>query len=494
MNSTLDFLGNWNNALLLGGCVTYFGSRFVLPLMGKTSSQFPCIEKMSQQFGTLWTFDFSATALSSFYSLYQDCQVMRSSGNPSNDRSLPFNRDLKVGVERRIAATALKLFSTFVLLRAGLHGLGALSSGPGVKLQTAGAVAGLMGHSLDFYELSAQKKDSLINENWPDDDSLRVPYEANIIFQQVIKGLVIGLKTISVLALLSKTELPSPARRIFNAKPLKFVVDNQPLLTHSLLVSLLVTSYLKEIDPRLKKGGSPKSIKTTTPEFIFQDLPKSSELTKLIEALSEMLVELGLETLGDLRLLSLGKGAKALSDFRNLPKVFADIQSVISSANECIESKRKLSSDPNSQEYIKGFHRSLTQLMASIANLTKDLAGALKYIGAFGGVAYLSSRVQLFSNIKNFLGAALALQELIVKDIPGCRRERDFRGRTLYLLLLVMHSGILFQSGLGGAAVKLAGRVTKSTTRLTISPRFNKAVALMTASCAVGSRYLRQRP
>ena len=88
-NFTLDFLDNWNNALLIGGCLTYFGSRVVLPLMGKSSSQFPCIEKMSQQFDSLWTFDFSAAALSSFYSLYQDCQVMRSSGNPSYDLSLP---------------------------------------------------------------------------------------------------------------------------------------------------------------------------------------------------------------------------------------------------------------------------------------------------------------------------------------------------------------------------------------------------------------------
>ena len=355
-----------------------------------------------------------------------------------------------------------------------------------------------MGHSLDFYELSAQKKDSLKKEKWSQStevvDRIRVPYDVNIFYQQWLKGLTIGLKALSFLALFSKLSLPSSARRIFNQRPIKLLVDNQELITHGLLVNLLATTYLKEVDPRTLQINLHLHEQRPKTNFFFQVLPNSSEFTMLIEALSEMIVELGLESIGDLRLSSLGKGAKAFSDFRNLPKVFADVKFLIFRSNEFISCIRSLNRNSQNHHAITVYNRKLSLLLIAISYLAKDLAGALKYMGAFGGVAYLSSRVQLFSNIENLLGAALALRELVVMDIPGYRSARNHRERKRNLLLLVMHSGILFQSGLGEAAVKLAGRVTNSPTMLKITPRLNKAVALMTASCAFRLRCPVQRP
>ncbi len=501
--AAFDFMSDWGNTLLVGGCATYLVGRVLLPLLGKSAENYPYLSKMNAKFITFWTFDDFATVSSSVFVGFSDIMTLRD--NRSNqeiqegerDRSdADIVNDIRAGdpkwvhrpnvemitgnyhdrcvwVARRSLATFLKIFSAYVLVHEGLKSVGALKTGPSLMIKACGATAGLAGLVIELYDIQSRKNDyndhslygQLVKSPKPGDviaidrAGFDEAYTKDLTYSQVVKVIVMGVKVMALLSTLSKVEFGGLAGRVMKNSYLGKVLENSNDIFNGLFIGLTATLFIQKVHVGANKDKWTEDNGTWLPKYVLKKFSNSREFVRLTEAIAAALTDFGYDILEKTDLGALGKFAKSFDSFLDVPKVFEKTGGLIDKGTEIVNDIVV-----NGRVSARGIQEATLAVIKFLGNTF----AALKFIGAFGGVAYLSDRVKGFGYIKNGLssvGAIMTIPEGIFfpKKDWGAKDDKE---RYIASAIIAMSLGSLFLNGMGGLASAFGDKI--------IAPGVNK--------------------
>lgn len=507
--AAFDFMNDWGNTLLVGGCATYLAGRVLLPLLGKSAENYPYLSKMNAKFITFWTFADFATVSSSVFVGFSDIMTLRDNRNNQQIRegergrtdddivnargldvpkwthrpnvemipsSNPHDRtrdyhDRCIWVARRSLATFLKMFSAYVLVHEGLKSVGALKTGPSLMIKACGATAGLAGLGIEFYDIQSRKNDynntndlytQLVKSPKPGDvidrANFNETYTQDLTYSQVVKIIIMGVKVMSLLSTLSKVEFGGLAGRVMKNPYVGKVLGNSNDIFNGLFIGLTATLFIQKVHVGANKDKWTEDTGTWFPKYVLKKFSNSREFVRLTEAIAAALTDFGYDVLEKTDLGALGKFAKSFDSFLDVPKVFEKMGGLIDKGTEIVND---IVNDRVSA-------RGIQEATLAVIKFLGDTFAALRFIGAFGGVAYLSDRVKGFGYIKNGLssvGAIMTISEGIFFPKKDWERK-DNKERYIASAIIAMSLGSLFLNGMGGLASAFGDKI--------IAPGVNK--------------------
>ena len=468
--AALDFLNDWQNTLLVGGCITYFAGRTVLPMLGKSAENYPYLAKMNNQFINFWVFaDFAKLAGSGFGAAYTIKSVLSQSSKPNQEirkgqkngesdgwvhlpnRGMTFDGDRNKWLARHTLSTALKIFSAYVAVHEGLKSIGALQKGPSSTLKVASGAGGIFAYSHDLFDLRWQKQDykkhslyeSIAKDGTGQADFDRV-YVTNITYTQALKVLFIGVKTMALLSTLSKMECGGFAKKVIDHKCTQALLSHSDDVFNGLFAAITTTLFMQKVHVGADKAKWEKKQGTWATKYFFEDFLASREFVRLLEAASTTLIDLGYDVLGETDIGKLGKFAKSFDAFLYVPKITERTGGLYDKVSSfCSEPSKR-----------KAWKASLDAI-----KLLSDTFAALKFIGAFGGIAYLSDRTKRLGYLKNGFSVVAAVMT-ISEEIFFPDRETE----ALRKFVILASTGSLFLNGFGGLSAAFGDRVPAPAT------------------------------
>ncbi|WP_316359146.1 hypothetical protein [Candidatus Neptunichlamydia sp. REUL1] len=482
--AALDFMNDWQSALLVGGCVTYLAGRVVLPLLGKSPENHPYLSKMNAKFITFWTFaDFAKVSSSIFVGVSdvmtlaerqkknqeiregeRENQEVREGQRDAEDRRWVHrpNAEMTLNGERyrwvayRSFATLLKMFSAYVLVHEGLKSVGALKTGPSSMVKAYGATAGLVSLGIDLYDIQLRKNDYKTNNlyeslrkdvaiNKADFDSA---YLGDLTYRQAAKVITMSVKVMALLSTLSKAELGGLGGRVMKNPYMGKVLENSNDIFNGLFIALTGVLFAQKVHVGANKDKWMADDGTWLLKHVLKSFSDSREFVRLVEGTATTLIDLGYDILAETDLGALGKFAKSFDSFLCVPKVSERTGGLI-------DKSAKVITDFNMRNVWKaGF---------AVIKLFADTFAALKFIGAFGGVAYLSGRVKGLGYLKSgfsFIGAIMTISEEVFFPEVHSRTGRNKNSLTQRTLIVLASTGSLFLNGMGGLATAFGDKVT----------------------------------
>ncbi|NRA90315.1 MAG: hypothetical protein HRU43_04225 [Simkaniaceae bacterium] len=460
LSAASDFLNEWQNTLLVSGCITYFVGRTVLPIFGKSAENYPCLAKMNNQFFHFWIFaDFANLAGSGFGAAYTIKSVLSQPDRENRQirggqktynggwvhlpmKGMTLDGDRNKWLARHTLSTALKIFSAYVAVHEGLKSIGALQKGPSSTLKVVSGVGGIFAYSHDLLDLSWQKQDykkhslhGRIAKEDTEQEAFDNAYLKNITYTQALKGLFIGVKFMALLSTLSKMEYGG----------LKKVMDHKYTddLFNCLFVGITTTLFFQKIYASDNLANWQERQKTWATKYFFEDFLASRDFVRLLEAASTTLIDFGYDVLGETDIGKLGKFAKSFDSFLYVPKI----------AKRTVDLKDKLYTLYSEPSKEKAWNTSLAAI-----KLLSDTFAALKFIAAFGGIAYLSERTKLgyLKNGAGVVSAVMTISEEIFFPDKKKEAQRKF--------VILASAASLFLNGFGGLSAAFGDRVPAPAT------------------------------
>jgi len=470
--AALDFMNSWQSTLLVGGCVTYLAGRVVLPLLGKSAENHPYLAKINAKFITFWAFADFAKVSSSIFVGVSDVMTLRdgrtnreiregerniggdiSIHRPNAEMTLNGNR--YTWVAYRSLATLLKMCSAYVLVHEGLKSVGALKAGPSSMMKAYGATAGLAGLGIDLYDVQSRKNDyganplhaSLKKDPAINNDDFNGAYTKDLTYSQAVKVIIIGVKVMALLSALSKAELGGLPGRVMKNPYMGKVLENSNDIFNGMFIGLTATLFVQQVHVGANKDKWTADTGTWLAKHVFTSFSDSREFVRLVEGLASVAIDLGYDALAETDLGALGKFAKSFDSFLYVPKVSER-------AGGLIDKGAKVITDFNM--------RNVWKATLAVIKLLGDTFAALKFIGAFGGVAYLSDRVKGIGYIKNgfsSIGAIMTISEEVffpTRDWSAKNKKQMYVSSSI----IAASFGSLFLNGMGGLAAAFGNKIT----------------------------------
>ena len=509
----LDFMNSWHIIVFAGGVSTYLAGRVVLPLIGKSAENYPSIKKISTQLSSYWAFsNFSAVSVGAF-TCFSDLQTVlkddrnakeiRAGERHSNRRDwvnvpndeMTFSGDKYDWAARRLLATSLKMFSSCILVHAGLKGVGAIKSSPSNMRQVYGAASGFMGFGLDWYDLKTREWDydphnrlypnSLLRQSLKKDgvqvEDFDNVYKKDLQYRQMIAICVMALKAMSLISSLSKAEVGGLTGRIINNSVFGTLVKYSNDVFHLLFMGMIGIQLTQKLDGGASKAEWSQSPKKSLSKYLFKDLAGSREFIRLLEATATTVVDFGLEILPGTDLGALGKFAKSFDSFLYLPDVSKKAGEMIDRGWEVYKKKKCIN---------------VWKATYAIFKLIGNTASACKFIGAFGGIYYFSSRTKKFGYIKNGFGATTAMMSITEELFPlvpeSAWDKKSDKQKLKSLVVLSASVSSLFLNGFGGLATAF-GKNIPPPTKQNFKPwvynfaKLNAAISTIAGNCISAS-------
>ncbi len=483
--AALDFMNHWQSTLLVGGCLTYLAGRAVLPLLGKSAENHPYLAKMNAKFASFWAFADFAKVSSSIFVGVSDAWTLTATDRTNDeirvgtrDRSdyeilagqrpdAPMWRhrpnvemirgtytDRCAWVGYRSLATILKIFSAYVLVHEGLKAVGALKAGPSSMMKAYGATAGLAGLGIDLYDVQSRKNDyrnhnlsAQLMKAGVNKGEFDGAYINDLRWSQAVKVIVMGVKVMALLSALSKAELGGLAGRVMKNPYMGKVLENSNDIFNGLFLGLTGVLFAQQVHVGANKDKWTEDTGTWWAKYPLESFSKSREFVRLVEGTATTLIDLGYDVLAETDLGALGKFAKSFDSFLYVPKVSERAGGLIDKVSKAI-------TDFNMRNVWKaGF---------AVIKLLADTFAALKFIGAFGGVAYLSDRVKGLGYLKNgfsSIGAIMTISEEVffpTRDWSAKNKKQMYISSAIIAASL----GSLFLNGMGGLAAAFGDKIT----------------------------------
>ena len=471
--AALDFMNNWQSTLLVGGCVTYLAGRVVLPLLGKSTENHPYLSKMNAKFITFWAFADFAKVSSSIFVGVSDVMTLTDSRTNQEIREgewdagdnrwvhrpnaeMTLNGNRYTWVAYRSLATLLKMFSAYVLVHEGLKSVGALKTGPSSMVKAYGATAGLAGLGIDLYDVESRKDDYAAHNLYPrlrKDATINKAdfdgaYINDLSYSQAVKVIIMGVKVMALLSALSKAELGGLAGRVMKNPYIEKVLENSNDIFNGIFIGLTATLFAQQVHVGANKSKWTEDTGTWWAKYALKSFSDSREFVRLVEGTATTLIDLGYDALAETDLGALGKFAKSFDSFLYVPKVSERTGGLIDKSAKAI-------TDFNMRNVWKaGF---------AVIKLLADTFAALKFIGAFGGVAYLSGRVKGLGYLKNgfsSIGAIMTISEEVFFPEVDRGTGRNKNSLTQRTLIVLASTGSLFLNGMGGLAAAFGDKIT----------------------------------
>lgn len=469
--AALDFMNNWQSTLLVGGCLTYLAGRVVLPLLGKSAENHPYLAKMNAKFISFWAFADFAKVSSSFFVLGSDIAAAASSRTNQEIREgewdagdarwvhrpnaeMTLNGNRYTWVACRSLATFLKMFSAYVLVREGLKAVGALKAGPSSMMKAYGATAGLVGLGMDLYDVQSRKNDYRAHNL---SDQLRKAgvnqgefdgvYINDLRWSQAVKVFIMGVKVMALLSALSKAEPGGLVGRVMKNPYMGKVLENSNDIFNGLFIGLTGVLFAQQVHVGANKDKWTEDTGTWWAKYALKSFSDSREFVRLVEGTATTLIDLGYDALAETDLGALGKFAKSFDGFLYVPKVSER-------AGGLIDKGAKVITDFNM--------RNVWKAHLAVIKLLGDTFAALKFIGAFGGVAYLSDRVKGFGYLKNgfsSIGAIMTISEEVFFPTRDWS-AKDNKQMYISSSIIAASLGSLFLNGMGGLAAAFGDKIT----------------------------------
>ncbi len=471
--AALDFMNTWQNTLLIGSCVTYWAGRVVLPLLGKSAENHPYLSKMNAQFNSFWAFGDFAKISSSFFVLGSDIATANSGRQLKAIRKGEWNEKEERWIHRpnaemtlngnrytwaayRSLATLLKMFSAYIAVHAGLKSVGALKAEPSSMMKTCGAAAGLAGLGIDFYDVQSRKKDyaednlykSLCHSDLKDPTKAEFDnaYIKDLSYSQASRVIGICAKVIALLSILSKAEPSGFVGRVMKNPYMGKILENSDDISNGLLIGLIGISGVQQVDVGANKNKWTGKAGTWWAKYAIKSFPESREFIRLVEGTATTLTDFGYDVLAGIDIGSLGKFAKSFDSFLYVPKISERTGGLIDKVGDVIKERSS---------------RNIWKTVFAIVKLFADTFAALKFIGAFEGVVYLSGRVKGLGYLKNgfsSIGAIMAISEEVffceIKEGKGDKKPLIQR-----TLIVLGSTGSLFLNGMGGLASAFSDKI-----------------------------------
>lgn len=496
LRAGIDFFSDWQGTLLVGGCLTYLGGKVVLPLLGKSADAHPYLAKMNAKFITFWAFDDFARAASAGFVLYSDVKAYRDTRTNKQIREGEFDRTHNKWVHfpndemvrdgksrlawivRRSIGTGLKMISAAVVVHEGLKSVGILESGPSAHTKAWAGGLGILGLAQDIYDLEQRKDDY---QNHCLENSLRAEdavgnrakkadfnhaYQMNLFYTQIMKGLIIGVKAMAILSTLNEAKVGGLIGRVTNSGLAGKLVKHSEHIFNWIFIAMAANWLTQEfhVGANLKKWK--EEDKKALEKYLFKDFTDSRELVRLIEATATTLLDFGVEILGNADVKTLGKFAKGFDSFLYVPVAAGRI-------TKTYDAVTKLAKERNLREAWNTTH--------AVFKMIGDFGAALRFIGSFGGIAYISSRTKMFGYIKNIFSATAAAMT-IFEEIWFPKKEWSKKSDDEILLSLLALTGSAgsFMLNAGGGLSSAFGHLVTPPAKGTFPPsyfNFNKLMA-----------------
>jgi len=471
--AALDFMNSWQSTLLVGGCLTYLAGRVILPLLGKSAENHPYLAKMNAKFITFWAFADFAKVSSSMFVGVSDVMTLRDGRTNQEIREgewdgvgnrwvhrpnaeMTLNGSRRVWVASRSFATLLKIFSAYVLVHEGLKSVGALKTGPSSMMKAYGAIAGIVGLGFDWSDIKQRKIDyaanplhaSLKKDIAINDADFNGAYTKDLTYSQAVKVIIVGVKVMALLSALSKAELGGLAGRVMKNPYMGKVLENSNDIFNGIFIVLTWTLFAQQVHVGANKDKWTDDTGTWWAKYALKSFTDSREFVRLVEGTATTLIDLGYDALAETDLGALGKFAKSFDSFLYVPKVSER-------AGGLIDKGAKVITDFNT--------RNVWKATLAVIKLLGDTFAALKFISAFGGIAYLSDRVKGFGYLKNgfsSIGAIMTIsEEVFFPEIDRGTGESK-NSLTQRTLIVLASTGSLFLNGMGGLAAAFGDKIT----------------------------------
>ena len=296
-------------------------------------------------------------------------------------------------------------------LHEGLKSVGALKAGPSSMMKAYGATAGLVGLGIDLFDVQSRKNnynsDNLypqISERPTVADPLAInkaafdaAYTRDLTYSQVAKVIIMLVKGMALLSALSKAESTGLVGRVMKNPYIGKVLENSNDIFNGLFIGLTATLFIQHVDVGANKKKWTADTGTWLPKYVLKSFTESRDFVRLLEATATTLIDLGYDVLAETDLGALGKVAKSFDSFLYVPKVSERVGGLI---------------DKGARVYAIPNARNAWKATLAVIKLLGDTLAALKFIGAFGGVAYLSGRVKVLGYLKNGVSSVAAIMTI----------------------------------------------------------------------------------
>ncbi|QVL55560.1 MAG: hypothetical protein KFB95_09695 [Simkaniaceae bacterium] len=507
--AALDFMNNWGNTLLVGGCLTYLAGRVVLPLLGKSAENHPYLAKMNAKFASFWAFADFAKVSSSIFVGVSDVMILKGgrtnqeiregewdAGNarwvhrPNAEMTLNGNR--YTWVAYRSLATLLKMFSAYVLVHEGLKAVGALKTGPSSMMKAYGATAGLAGLGIDLYDVQSRKNDyrahnlsaqlMKVGVNKGEFDGV---YINDLRWSQAVKVVIMGVKVMALLSALSKAELGGLAGRVMKNPYMGKVLENSNDIFNGLFIGLTGVLFAQQVHVGANKDKWTADNGTWWAKYALKSFTDSRDFVRLVEGTATTLIDLGYDALAETDLGALGKFAKSFDSFLYVPKVSERVGGLVdvASGKKFADFRQKTGNAPT-------VSRKIWIATYTTIKFLGDTFAALKFIGAFGGVAYLSGRVKGLGYLKNGFSSIGAIMTISEEVFFPARDWSVKNKKQMYIssAIIAASLGSLFLNGMGGLAAAFGDKITVPDVNKNFKPWvYNFAKVNSTALVAINN-------
>ena len=488
--AALDFMNNWQSALLVGGCVTYC----LAGRVGKSAENHPYLSKMSAKFMTFWAFaDFAKVSSSIFVGLSDLATLadgrtndeIRSGTRDRTDDDILHNRrpEAPKWVRRpnvemirgeyihRVAwvgcrsfATILKIFSAYVLVHEGLKSVGALKTGPSSMTKAYGATAGLVGLGIDLCDIELRKRNYRVHnlsaqlmKKGVDQGKFDGAYINDLRWSQLVKVIIMCVKAMALLSSLSKAEPTGLVGRVMKHPYIGKLLGNSNDIFNGLFLGLTGVLFAQQVHVGANKGKWTEETGTWWAKYALKNFSDSREFVRLVEGTATTLIDLGYDVLAETDLGALGKFAKSFDSFLYVPKVSERAGGLVD-----VASGKKFADFQRKTGRVPTVSRKVWIATYTAIKFLGDTFAALKFIGAFGGVAYLSDRVKGIGYLKNGFSSIRAIMTISeevffpTRDWSAKSKKQKYVSSTIIAASL----GSLFLNGMGGLAAAFGDKIT----------------------------------
>ncbi|MCB1110563.1 MAG: hypothetical protein KDK64_06235 [Chlamydiia bacterium] len=496
--AALDFFNSWESTLLVGGCLIYLAGRVVLPMMGKSADKYPYLAKMNDKFLTFWAFDDFARAASAGFVGYSDVktlfdgrtnrQIREGGGANCPNDEMTLNGKRYLWVLRRSLATFLKVFSASILVHEGLRAVGATKSGPSNLLKVTGATAGFVGLGMEVYDVQQRKNDydahNLRNNlrktdahgHYATNADFDHAYKTNLSYNQAVKVLIMGVKVMALITTLSKMELTGLAGRVMKTPLMEGAVKHADHCFNGIFIGMAITLFAQKVHVGASLSKWSKDDGTWATKYFFKEFSNSREWVRIVEGTATTLLDFGYDALAETDIGALGKFAKAFDSFLYVPKVAERTGGLID----------------KSWELSKGITARRTwEATHAVFKLIGDTGAALKFIGAFGGIAYLSERTKMFGYVKNIFSATAAAMAIAQEVFFPKKKWEDKNEKDVFKAVMIIGAsvGSFFLNGFGGMASAFGKQITKPGVSQNFKPWVYNFAKLNATVCAAFVKY-----
>ena len=251
----------------------------------------------------------------------------------------------------------------------------------------------------------------------------------------------------ALLSALSKAELGGLPGRVMKNPYMGKVLENSNDIFNGMFIGLTATLFVQQVHVGANKDKWTADTGTWLAKHVFTSFSDSREFVRLVEGLASVAIDLGYDALAETDLGALGKFAKSFDSFLYVPKVSER-------AGGLIDKGAKVITDFNM--------RNVWKATLAVIKLLGDTFAALKFIGAFGGVAYLSDRVKGIGYIKNgfsSIGAIMTISEEVffpTRDWSAKNKKQMYVSSSI----IAASFGSLFLNGMGGLAAAFGNKIT----------------------------------